>query len=135
MASYVLLDAHASDEACGDAGQRVFETSGGFAPLSGLEPAIDDLRRECHGGAELLNAAEVIRQASVRRPALAPVAVDVARYGTEEEPDNYVAWATLGAAEASIDPEAARASYERAKELNPRLEVPASLQPQPPGRR
>jgi hypothetical protein len=125
VGAYLLIDAQASHDACEDAGQRVFSTSGGFAPLAGLEPALDDMRRECEGGTDLLNAAEVIRQASDRRPALAPLAVKVAHEATELEPDNYLAWGTLAAALAPTDLEAARESFARAQELNPRLQVPA----------
>ena len=130
-AGYLLLSAKASDDACADASERVFATSGGFAPLSGLDPALDDVRRDCEGATGLLAAAETIRQASVQRPALAPVAVQVAREGTREEPDNYVGWVTLAAALARTDVDAARAPFARAKELNPRLQTPASLRPRP----
>ena len=102
-AGYLLLEARASDDACLEAGDRVFATSGGFEPLSGLDPAIDDLRRECDGATDLLAAAETIRQASVRRPALAPLAVELAREGTRIEPDNYIGWVTLAAALARTD--------------------------------
>jgi hypothetical protein len=132
VSCYVLLEAHASDGACEEAGQRVFRTSGGFEPLAGLRPAIDDVRGECDGAAELTNAAEVIRQASADRPELAPLAVEVAREATEEEPDNFVTWATLAAAQAPIDPNGARESFARAKELNPRLRVPAVFRSPPP---
>ena len=130
-ACYLLLSAKASDDACDDAGARVFATSGGFEPLAGLEPALDDVRTDCDGATGLLAAAETIRQASVRRPGLAPLAVEVAREGAREEPDNYVAWVTLAAAVARQDVAAAREPFERAKELNPRLKTPASLRPPP----
>ncbi len=128
-ASYFLLASRDSDAACNDAHERVFSTSGGFEPLAGLEPAIDDLRRECDGATELLAAAETIRQASERRPQLAPLAVDLARKGTEIEPDNYIAWATLAVALGPTDAEAARKALAHARELNPRLRTPASLAP------
>ncbi len=128
-ASYFLLASRDSDAACNDAHERVFSTSGGFEPLAGLEPAIDDLRRECDGATELLAAAETIRQASERRPQLAPLAVDLAREGTEIEPDNYIAWATLAVALGPTDAGAAREALAHARELNPRLRTPASLAP------
>jgi hypothetical protein len=134
-ACYLLLAARASDDACDDAHARVFATSGGFEPLAGLEPAIDDLRRECDGATGLLAAAETIRQASERRPMLAPLAVELAREGTGIEPDNYVAWTTLAVALGRMDADAARESLARAKELNPRLRTPASLELPPPARR
>jgi hypothetical protein len=128
-ASYFLLAGRESDAACNDAHDRVFATSGGFEPPAGLEPAIDDLRRECDGATGLLAAAETIRQASNRRPQLAPLAVDLARESTEIEPDNYIAWATLAVALGPTDADAARAALARARELNPRLQTPASLAP------
>jgi hypothetical protein len=128
-ASYLLLAGRASDNACEEAGERVFSTSGGFEPLAGLEPALDDVRRECDGATGLLTAAETIRQASIRRPALAPLAVEAAREGTEIEPDNYIAWVTLAAALARTDADAAREPLARARELNPRLVTPPSLRP------
>ena len=134
-AAYFLLTARASDGACEDAGDRVFESSGGFAPLAELEPAIADLRRECDGATGLLTAAETIRQASDRRPMLAPRAVELAREGTRIEPDNYIAWATLAQTLARADMEAAQQALARARELNPRLRTPQALQPRPPGRR
>ena len=128
-ASYLLLSARASDDVCDEAGRRVFLTSGGFEPLAGLEPAIDDLRSDCDGATGLLTAAETIRQASIRRPELAPLAVEVAQEGTEIEPDNYIAWVTLAAALARTDADAAREPFARARALNPRLVTPASLRP------
>jgi len=134
-AGYLLLEARASDDACLEAGDRVFATSGGFEPLSGLDPAIDDLRRECDGATDLLAAAETIRQASVRRPALAPLAVELAREGTGIEPDNYIGWVTLAAALARTDADAAREPFARARELNPRLQTPESLRAPTPAPR
>jgi hypothetical protein len=128
-ASYFLLAGRDSDAACDDAHERVFSTSGGFAPLAGLEPAIDDLRRECDGATGLLAAAETIRQASERRAQLAPLAVDLARESTEIEPDNYIAWATLAVALGPTDADAAREALAHARELNPRLRTPAPLAP------
>jgi hypothetical protein len=65
-AAYFLLASRDSDAACNDAHERVFATSGGFEPLAGLEPAIDDLRRDCDGATGLLAAAETIpRRATV----------------------------------------------------------------------
>jgi hypothetical protein len=128
-ASYVLLASRESDVACNDAHDRVFSTSGGFEPLAGLEPAIDDLRRDCDGATGLLAAAETVRQASDRRPNLAPLAVDLARESTEIEPDNYIAWATLAVALGPSDADAARDALAEARELNPRLRTPAPLAP------
>lgn len=128
-ASYFLLASRDSDAACNDAHERVFSTSGGFAPLAGLEPAIDDLRRECDGATGLLAAAETVRQASDRRPKLAPLAVELARESTEIEPDNYIAWATLAVALGPLDADAAREALAQARELNPRLRTPAPLAP------
>lgn len=128
-ASYFLLASRDSDAACNDAHERVFATSGGFEPLAGLEAAIADLRRECDGATGLLAAAETIRQASNRRPHLAPLAVDLARESTEIEPENYIAWATLAVALGPTDVDAARAALARARELNPRLRTPAVLAP------
>jgi len=128
-AAYFLLASRDSDAACNDAHERVFATSGGFEPLAGLEPAIDDLRRDCDGATGLLTAAETIRQASDRRPELAPLAVDLARESTEIEPDNYIAWATLAVALGPTDADAARDALARARELNPRLRTPAPLAP------
>jgi hypothetical protein len=124
VASYVLLDARATDAACDDATQRVFATSGGFAPLAGLDPAVDDVREDCEGGFGVRQAAEIIRSASESRPALAPRAVDLAREATRLEPENYRSWLTLAAALVRSDPAAARESFERATELNPRLPAP-----------
>jgi len=128
-ASYFLLASRDSEAACKDAYDRVFATSGGFEPLAGLEPAIDDLRRDCDGATGLLAAAETIRQASGRRPQLAPLAVDLARESTKIEPDNYIAWATLAVALGPSDADAARAALAHARELNPRLQTPESLAP------
>lgn len=128
-ASYFLLASRDSDAACNDAHERVFATSGGFEPLAGLEPAIEDLRRECDGATGLLAAAETIRQASDRRPQLAPLAVDLARESTAIEPENYIAWATLAVALGPTDVDAVRVALARARELNPRLQTPAPLAP------
>jgi hypothetical protein len=128
-ASYFLVASRESDAACRDANARVFSTSGGFEPLAGLEPAIDDLRSECDGATGLLTAAETIRQASDRRPELAPLAVDLARESTAIEPDNYIAWATLAVALGPTDAPAAHKALARAQELNPRLQTPSSLAP------
>ena len=134
-AGYLLLDARAADEACDEAGNRVFATSGGFEPLAGLEPAIGEVRRECDGASGLVAAAETIRQASARRPALAPLAVELARDSTLIEPDNYIAWVTLAAALARSNLDAAREPFARAKELNPRLRTPESLRSPTPAPR
>lgn len=128
-AAYFLMESRAADDECERASARVFSTSGGFEPLAGLEPAIDDLRRECDGASALLNAAETIRQASIRRSALTPLAQALAREGTRIEPDNYIAWVTLAAALARTDADAAYESLARARELNPRLVTPASIPP------
>lgn len=128
-ASYFLLESRASDEQCDRAGERAFRTSGGFEPLDGLEPALAQLRRECDGASGLLTAAETIRQASIRRPALRSLAQELAREGTRIEPDNYIAWVTLAAALAPTDADAAHEALARARGLNPRLVTPSSIPP------
>ena len=126
-ASYVLVDGVAADHACDDANLRAFYSAGGFRPRAELEPALDDVRDSCEGGFGLIRAAEVLRNASVRDPSLAPLAVQLARESTRAEPDNYVSWATLAAALAPTDLPAARRSFARAKALNPRLSTPEAF--------
>ena len=131
VASYIRLDSQASDDACNDATVRIYATAAGFSP-EGLKPAIDDVRHDCAGGFAMIRAAEIIRRTSARRPALAPIAIEVAREGTRLEPENYLSWTTLAATLAPTDPAAARESFDRAKELNPRMQTPAWLESSTP---
>ena len=111
-----MVAAERADRPCRAAGQEVFAASGGFFPLSRLDPAIDRLRDSCRDPAALLASANALRAA--RFPGRAAA---LARAVTRSEPENYGAWVELALSAARSDPAEARAARRRARELNPLL--------------
>jgi Flp pilus assembly protein TadD len=88
-----------------------------------VDRALDDLRKvaDVHPGGDAFLAAAGLSFRARRFAA----AAQAARRATEREPDNFVAWVTLGVARRAVgDEPGARSAFARAHTLNPLYATP-----------
>ena len=100
-----------------DACQDALERAGALAPAQSAlaARAAHDVAAHCDEPRAVVVAAAFVDHAGAR-----PAATALARRITQEAPQAYVGWLTLGRLLAQDDPAAARAALARAHVLNPR---------------